>query len=173
MTAYLAEVCRLYVLFILVLAFTGKALSWRAFRRGLGELLPTWGPLAQFGAVAVMAAEALLAALLMAGQELAYGAAAAALSLFLAFSAVVAKGLIDRREVRCSCFGASGQVISRWDLLRNALLVAACAAYLALAPQAVSPPRNPDPPLVAFAGLATLVTLQLGRMFGPRRDRPG
>lgn len=167
MAAYLAEGCRLYLLFVLVLAFTGKALTWRTFRRNLGDLLPAWGSLALVGALAVMGAEALLAGLLMAGEEPAYGATAAALSLFLAFTAVVLKALVDRRQVRCSCFGAPGHVISRWDLARNALLIAACVVYLAQAPRAASAVDRYDPRLTVLAGLVTLLTLQLGRRIGP------
>jgi hypothetical protein len=132
--SYLAELCRLYILLVLVAAATGKAVALREFAATITDLFrlsPRW---AGAGAVALVGAEALVALLLLAGGEWTRGGMAAALLLFIAFTAAIFFALVQRRAIICNCFGARGHPISAWDLVRNAALIAACGAYLRLGP---------------------------------------
>ena len=104
-------------------------------------------------AIALPLAELAIAVALLPAATAAWAAVAAAL-LLAAFTAVVARTLLQGREVDCNCFGSLGPSrISRWTLARNALLLA-LAIGVAIAAQS-------DPGTSAVAWLANLDTAQL------------
>ncbi len=164
MTAtYLSEACRLYILVVLFAAAAGKARALGSFAKTLEVLvhLPTrWS---RGAAAAIAALELLVALTLVAGGTAAHQGMAAALGLFLAFTAVLLVALIQRRKVSCNCFGASDQQISAWDLVRNLLLIAACAAWLLMAPTTATLAPGAWLLLLGSAVLAFLVSTNLHR----------
>lgn len=127
---YLAEACRLYVLLVLVVAAAGKAAAIRDFEETVADLFGVAGRWARIAAFAVVAAEALVALLLLAGGDPARAGMAAALALFVLFTAAILVALIQRRQIACNCFGGRGHPISAHDLVRNGALIAACGVYL-------------------------------------------
>jgi hypothetical protein len=104
-------------------------------------------------AIALPLAELAIAAALLPAATAAWGALAAAL-LLAAFTAAVARTLLQGREVDCNCFGSLGPSrISRWILVRNVLLLV-LAGGIAIAAQS-------DPGTSAVAWLGNLDTAQL------------
>lgn len=133
-SAYTSEMCRLYVLVVLLAAAGGKAVARRDFADTIAELfhLPERG--SRVASLAVVGAEGLIALLLVAGGAWGRSAMAAAMALFAAFAAVILVALVQRRSIMCNCFGGRGHVISFYDLVRNAALIAACGFYLVHGP---------------------------------------
>jgi uncharacterized membrane protein YphA (DoxX/SURF4 family) len=119
---------RFAVAAVLGLAALAKARSFGDFRRTV-EALTYRGatPLA----AAVVAAEATLAVLLAAGV-LPTAVAAAALILFLGFSALSLWALHSGLQVHCNCFGSGDRELGKESLATSALLAAATLGYLAL-----------------------------------------
>ena len=156
MAPYLSEACRLYILIVLVAAATGKAVARRDFGDTVAELFHLPERPARAAATLVLAAEGLIALLLLAGGGLARFAIAAALAMFASFSAVILVALVQRRSITCNCFGGRGHRISLFDLGRNAALIAACGVYLGHGPAA-----QPLAPAVwlLLAGIALLAFL--------------
>jgi methylamine utilization protein MauE len=104
-------------------------------------------------AIALPLVELAIAVALLPAATVAWGALAAAL-LLAAFTAAVARALLQGREVDCNCFGSLGSNrISRWTLARNVLLLV-LAGGVAIAAQS-------DPGTSAVAWLANLDTAQL------------
>lgn len=104
-------------------------------------------------AIALPLAELAIAVTLLPAATAAWAALAAAL-LLAAFTAVVARTLLQGREVDCNCFGSLGPSrISRWTLARNAFLLV-LAGGVAIVAQS-------DPGTSAVAWLANLDTAQL------------
>ena len=104
-------------------------------------------------AIALPLAELAVAVALLPAATAAWGALAAVL-LLAAFTAAVARVLLQGREVDCNCFGSLGPSrISRWTAARNALLLV-LAGGVAIAAQN-------DPGTSAVAWLANLDTAQL------------
>lgn len=137
MTAtYISEACRLYIVLVLAASVAGKATGLEAFRETIGELFavpPGWTRAVALG---VIGAEGLIALSLLAGDDWARLGMAAALALFAVFSSVLLAALVQRRAVSCNCFGGRNHPISAFDLVRNAMLIGACGAYLLAAPAA-------------------------------------
>lgn len=131
---YVAEVCRLYVFLLLAAAVVGKARQIAVFEMAVAELLQIGPSAGRVTVYAVLAAEAVTALLLLAGGSWAYWGSIAAIVLFCLFTAVLATALAQGRAIACNCFGGSEHVISAYDLVRNAILIAACGYYLAQAP---------------------------------------
>lgn len=127
---YAAELCRIYVLLLLGAASVGKALAPAAFARSLADFLPLGPRAARAAATVVFATEAAIALLLLAGGRLASAGMAAAFLLFAAFGATIGTALARGRTVSCNCFGSGARRISRYDMVRNGILLAACAFYL-------------------------------------------
>lgn len=104
-------------------------------------------------AIALPLVELAIAVALLPAATAAWGALAAAL-LLAAFTAAVARALLQGREVACNCFGSLGSSrISRWTLARNVLLLV-LAGGVAIAAQS-------DPGTSAVTWLANLDTAQL------------
>ncbi len=152
---HLAELCRLYVLVTLIAAVAGKSFGMGLFQAAVAELLGVGRTIARGLACAVIAAEAAVAALLLAGGHWARLGAAAACLLFLAFTAIIAAALARRQAVHCNCFGGHGRRLSPLDLVRNATLIAA-AGYALLAPAAAA---TAAPALALLLGLALILFL--------------
>lgn len=148
----LVLVARLLLAAVFAVAAAGK----------LASRLRTVETLAEFGvaesirrplAIALPLAELAIAVALLPAATAAWAALAAAL-LLAAFTAAVARALLQGREVDCNCFGSLGSSrISRWTLARNLLLLA-LAGGVAIAAQG-------DPGTSAIAWLADLDTSQL------------
>jgi len=130
MTAPLSETCRLYVLVVLLVAAAGKAHALGRFAETVEALVHVPARWSRAAATAIVISELVIALALLSGGAVARPGMVAALALFLAFTAVLGAALAQRRAVRCNCFGASEHPLSVWDLARNLLLIAACAAWL-------------------------------------------
>ena len=153
---YLSEACRLWVLLVLAAAVAGKAAARQDLADTIAALFPLRDRGARVAAVLVLAVEGLSALLLLAGGAWARAGMAAALALFLAFTAVLLVALVQRKAVRCTCFGGRGHPISAWDLLRNGALIAACAVHLRQGP--LAHPLDPAAWLLLF-GTALILLL--------------
>src|SRR5262249_15316475 len=95
----------------------------RDFVRSLGR----GDGLATTTAFIVLAAELAVAALLVRSDTVRAGAVASAV-LFVLFSVVLAVALSTGARASCRCFGSlSGDRVSRWSLLRNAVLLGLAA----------------------------------------------
>ncbi|WP_163994586.1 peroxiredoxin family protein [Pyxidicoccus caerfyrddinensis] len=139
MTAtWLSEACRLYILVVLVAAAAGKARAIGSFAETLEALVHLPARWSRSAAAAIATSELLVALALVVGGAAAHLGMAAALGLFLAFTAVLLVALIQRRAVNCNCFGAGNHWISAWDLVRNLLLIAACSTWLLMGPAVVA-----------------------------------
>lgn len=136
--ADLSEACRLYILVVLLAASAGKARALGSFAGTLEVLVHLPARWSRCAAAAVAAVEFLVALMLVAGGTAAQLGMASALAMFLAFTAMLLVALIQRRTVSCNCFGASDHPISAWDLIRNLLLIAACAGWLLMEPPGVT-----------------------------------
>lgn len=165
MTAtYVSEACRLYILVVLLAAALGKAHALGSFAGTLEALLhlpARWSPSA---AAAIAALEFLVVLALATGGAAAYRGMAAALALFLAFTAVLLVAIIQRQRVSCNCFGAGDHPISAWDLVRNLLLIAACAAWFLMGPPAAALPPDAWLLLAGAAVMAFVLSTNLHRL---------
>ena len=143
---------RLLLAAVFVVAAAGK----------LASRSRTVATLAEFGvpesirrpiAIALPLAELAIAVGLLPAATAAWAAVAAAL-LLAAFTAAVARTLLQGREVDCNCFGSLGPSrISRWTMVRNVLLLV-LAGGVAIAAQS-------GPGTSAVAWLGNLDTAQL------------
>lgn len=158
---YFAELCRLYVLVTLAVAVAGKAVGFGPFRVSIAELFGLSRGIARYVAYPVIGTEALIAALLLAGGNWAWVGMASALMLFLAFTAVILVVLMQRRAVRCNCFGGRGHRISVYDLLRNGSLIAAAGCYIRCWAPAMSPEPTAFAPLLGIALILFLISAYL------------
>jgi hypothetical protein len=158
---YLSELCRFYVFATLAIAALGKSVATGPFVASTADLLGLSRRTARFVALSVIAAEAVIAILLLLGGDPARAGMAAALLLFLAFTSALAAALLQRRTVRCNCFGARGHTVSIHDLVRNSTLIAAAAGYLANRPPAVRPDAAEFALLLACALILLLVFAHL------------
>ncbi len=170
---YLAETCRLYILGVLTLAAVGKAAALPEFRQTLVDLVGVPASRTRAAALGIVAIEALIALALLAGDAWARAGMAAALVLFLGLSGVILAALVRRRAVPCNCFGLGSQVISAHDLVRNGLMIAACALYLARPPATGAVAIGAYPLLVAVAAALVLVSARLGDILGLLRRAAG
>lgn len=167
--AYLSEACRLYIAVVLFAAAAGKARALGSFGETLEALLHLPARWSRSAAAAVVTVELLVALALVAGGTAAQRGMAAALGLFLAFTAVLLVALVQRRSVSCNCFGAGGPLLSAWDLVRNLLLMAACATGLLLRPSATALAPGEWLLLLGAAVMAFLVSTNLHWIARPLR----
>lgn len=162
--AYLSEGCRLYILVVLLASAAGKARAIGNFAETLEALVRLPSRWSRKAAAAITASEFLVALALAADGTAAQLGMAAALALFLAFTAVLLVALVQRRTVSCNCFGASDHPISAWDLVRNLLLIAACAAWLLMGPPATALAPGTRLLLLGVAVIAFLISTNLHRI---------
>ena len=168
---YLAETCRLYILGVLVVSAAGKALALRDFRQTLVDLAGVPASWTRAAALGIVAVEALIALALLAGE--AWAGMAMALILFLGFAGVILAALVRRRAVRCNCFGFGGRLISAYDLVRNGLMIAACATYLIRPPAPGAIAVGAYPLLAAVAAALFLASVRLDDIVGLLRRAAG
>ncbi len=160
----LSEACRLYIVVVLFAAAAGKARSLGRFAETLEVLVHLPARWSRKAAGAIAASEFLVALALVFGGAAAHLGMVAALGLFLAFTAVLLVALIQRRAVSCNCFGAGDHLISAWDLVRNLLLIAACATWLLLGPSATALSPGTWLLLLGTAVVAFLISTNLHKV---------
>lgn len=132
MTAiFVAEILRYFIGFVLLAAVVGKLRTFAVFRDNLVSSFGMPPAASALAAPALVAAELLVAAMVM--GQLGRPGMLAALLLFGAFTAIVTYRFLQEGVVRCSCFGEAERNISALDLVRNGLVVSSIVAYLALA----------------------------------------
>lgn len=143
--------CRWAIGLTFVVSAAGKAMSVGDFREALTELGVAHGRLRRAIAPATIWAEGLVAVLVAAGGPFTDAGFALALALLAAFSVVLAAALRSKTDVTCNCFGPGERRISRYDLVRNAVLGLCCAAgeWAGL----VSSHPYPPPAVIAMLGL--------------------
>ncbi|HEX8611874.1 MAG TPA: MauE/DoxX family redox-associated membrane protein [Telluria sp.] len=129
--AYLTEIIRFFTAFLLACAAIGKLRTLAAFAHNLVESFGVQRRAAAVLAPAVVALEAVLAGLILAGGAIGRAGMAAALVLFVALTALVGYRYVVEGSVKCSCFGESERPVSSYDLLRNGLVIAAIGTCLA------------------------------------------
>lgn len=169
MASWVSEACRLYILGVLLASAAGKARALGTFAGTLEALVHLPSRWSRTAAAALTASEFLVALALLAGGVATRLGMAAALALFLAFTAVLLVALAQRRTVSCNCFGASDHPISAWDVVRNLLLIAACGAWLLLGPSTAALSPGTWLLLLGAAVLAFLLSTNLHRL---RRSGP-
>ncbi|HVG60565.1 MAG TPA: MauE/DoxX family redox-associated membrane protein [Hyalangium sp.] len=162
--AYLSEACRLYIFVVLLASAAGKARAISSFAETLETLVHLRARWSRHAAAAISASEFLVALAIIAGGTAAHRGMAAALAMFLAFSAVLLVALVQRQTVSCNCFGAGDHPISAWDLARNLLLIAACVAWLLMGPPTASLGPGAWLLLAGAAVLAFLISTNLRRI---------
>lgn len=160
----LSEACRLYILVVLLAAAAGKARALGDFAQTLEALVHLPARWSRSAAAALAALEFLVALALVAGGTAAPYGMAAALALFLAFTAVLLVALVRRQAVSCNCFGAGDHPISPWDVVRNLLLIAACGAWFLLGPPEAALPPGSWLVLCGVAVMAFLLSTNLHRL---------
>ncbi len=159
--AFCSEACRLYLLVVLLASATGKARAPGRFAGTLEVLLHLPARWSRGAAVAITATEFLVALTLVLGDAVFRPGMAAALGLFLAFSAVLLVALVQRQTVSCNCFGTDDHPISAWDLGRNLWMISASVAGLVLGPPTEAPPVAMRLLALGVAGLAFGVSTNL------------
>ncbi len=160
-----------------VLAFAvssaGKATSLAAFERAISDLRLVPKSVTQPVALAVLAAEIAVVALivlggLVPGTALLRAGFLLALGLLALFSAVLLSALARRLATACACFGATTKPVSGWDVVRNGglLLCAGAGSWSAVGPTtALRPLPLAEWGLVAIgAVIFVLIWVQLGEI---------
>jgi hypothetical protein len=163
LAAYAGEASRLYVGLVLIAAVAGKAGAIGAFRTTVAGLTDLPDRTAGAAAVGVIGAEAAtLGAVVLAPRP----GMIAASSLFLLFGAAVLVALVRGRRVACNCFGGGGQPLSALDLIRNLVLIGACALFLR-SPPAASLQAMAWLLLLGVALIACLISIHLDEIVVP------
>ena len=147
----LADTARCCVALLLLAAGVGKLRGYAAFRGNLATSFGVPPSAAAWAAPALVMAELLLSCWLLAGGT----GFPMLLSLLLlsTLTAVLVYRYFTHSVVRCSCFGEAARPVSRYDLLRNVLVVGINGSYFALAQEAALPVAT----TVLAAGLAAIV----------------
>jgi hypothetical protein len=155
-TLFVADAIRYTAGLLLACAALGKGFSLAAFRANLHDGFHL--PLRAAAALApvVVLTEATLALAILSGQDSARPALGAAFLLLLLFTLVLAHRFLQEGMIRCACFGEPERAVSSLDLLRNALMLMAIAAWLMLPPAAGAETLRP-----LSAAMAVLWTMAL------------
>lgn len=148
---------RLLVGVVFVVALAGKVTgppAFRAFVASLRAMRVVPARLAGAAAAASIAVEAVIVVLLAVPGRWAAGAGfVLAAGLLCVFAGAIALSLRRGNRAPCRCFGASATPLGRGHIVRNAGLVAVCAAGLA----AAFGTGSADPAAAVVAGGAGLV----------------
>jgi hypothetical protein len=160
-TTYLSEICRFYIVALFLFAAMGKILAFGDFEKTISDgvnIPPRFG---RHVASIVIIGESLAA--LLSSMRGEWGECGVALALFLSlvFTGFVATMLVQGRLIRCSCFGEADDRITALDLVRNGVLMTACAFFLFNAPSDNSISVVTLIPLLAMAIIALLVSVNL------------
>lgn len=124
MTATAAEIGRLWLLIALIVAAGGKSFAFTRFQGDLRASFPELGHATLPIAFVIVAAEWMLAVLVLTGGVTGQRGLLGAALLFAVLTAVIAVALAQDRTVVCRCFGAESHRLSAYDLIRNLLLIA-------------------------------------------------
>ncbi len=129
-----------------VLSSAGKATNLAAFERAVRDLRLVPPRLTKPVALAVLAAESTVVALIVLGgivpgTALLRTGFLLALGLLVLFTAVLLTALARRLGTSCACFGSTTKPVAGWDVVRNGglLLCAGAGYWSAGAPLAVLP----------------------------------
>jgi uncharacterized membrane protein YphA (DoxX/SURF4 family) len=152
---YLLFLCQAALALMFAASFYAKARDLRSFRESIAGfgILPR--ALVRPAALLFVGGELLAAILLIVGLTL--PGFALALVLLVIFSAALVSVLARKLPVACGCFGSSRQIVSGYDLARNAGFAVLGALGLALATMGVVAPS----PLEAASLTATAAVLML------------
>jgi hypothetical protein len=151
----LALTLRFAVATVLAVAASAKARDFGDFRRTVGRLIPADRVVTPISGL-VIATEAALAALLVAGVEPSAVALAAAV-LFLGFAGLSLWAVRSGLHLSCNCFGSSDRELGKDSLETSLLLVAATLAYLGLL-QAGNPSLTlGEAPVAALIGITAVL----------------
>jgi hypothetical protein len=132
---YVSEICRLYVVVLLIASAGGKSFSFFQFERTISESMNIPARLGRFIALGIVGAEYFAALTSAMGGAWAQFGMVVALLLSVLFTGFVVTMLVQDKSVRCNCFGgASNDKLSAIDVVRNAILMASCTFYLLGAP---------------------------------------
>ncbi len=153
--AFIAEVFRYFLAFLLFFAALGKYRTFARFQANLVDSLGLGRGLSAWLAPALVGLEFGLSLLIVAGIALSYQGMLAALLLFAGFTAFIGYKYVKEGIVKCGCFGASERSVSGFDLLRNLLVILCAAFYLAFAGAAALA----WPALLTAAALALILTV--------------
>jgi len=139
--SYISEICRLYVVVLLLASAAGKSFAFDEFEWTILDATHVSQSTARAIAVGIIAAEYLAALMSAIGGAFAQWGMVTALLLSVLFTAFITTMLVQGKAVRCNCFGgATTEMISRLDLVRNGVLAAFCAIYLLLGRDPVTSP---------------------------------
>lgn len=127
---YIAEIFRLFVAFLLLIAAISKLNAFSEFKNNLNESFGLTVAASTRFAPIVVAVELLLSGLLLLNTNASYLGMAASLFVFLAFTGVVSYRYVKEAIVKCSCFGEADRSVSAYDLLRNLIVIACIIFYL-------------------------------------------
>lgn len=118
--------------FVLVFAVAvyGKLTGFAAFRSAVVELSGVPDRAGRWLAALVLAGEAAVIVLMVAGGDLLYVAFALAAALLTVFTVAAIGALIRGRRVACSCLGERARPLSFPDLVRNIGLLGCAAVAL-------------------------------------------
>lgn len=122
--AFVAEICRYYLILILVIAAIQKTIYFTDFKQSLSQWFTL--PLKAVSTLAftVVLTEFTLAIGLISQQMLPIWLTGC-LILFSLFTLLMLNVLIQGRRVKCSCFGPASDRPLMWhDLLRNVVIIA-------------------------------------------------
>lgn len=157
-SVYLLLFARWFVGLTFAWSSSAKLRSFAGFEAAVFDfgLLPTrW---TRPVAAAVVAAEAAIAlAMLTRGFVLSAGFLAA-IALLVGLTTAIVTVLRRKARVACNCFGASDRVLTRYDVARNAAMVAVCTVGLACS-HALTVPVEPLAAVGVVGAAAFLVAL--------------
>ncbi len=130
----IGEIGRFYIFLILALAAFGKTKSAEQFRENLvfSFYVPEWG--SRWLAYTIIVIEWLLALGIIVGGQITYFAMAGSGMLFLVFTIIIAIALSQNRMINCNCFGSESKMLSKYDLLRNLVVLTVIILFLILKP---------------------------------------
>lgn len=126
---FIAEILRYFIGFFLLAAAIAKLRTYAGFHGALVRSFGVRAALASAIAPAVIALEALIAALVLGLSSQA--GMRASLLMFSTFCAILGYKFFTQSAVSCGCFGEQ-RVVSGLDLLRNVFVLLSIAACLAL-----------------------------------------
>lgn len=122
--AFIAEICRYYLILILVIAAIQKAVYFTDFRKSLSQWFTL--PLKTLSALAfLMVLTEFTLAIGLISQQMLPVWLTGCLILFSLFTLLMLIVLIQGRRVKCSCFGPASDRPLMWhDLIRNVIIIA-------------------------------------------------
>ena len=135
---FIADFCRFYIFIIFSVGVYGKFRSFEVFAQsvettfGFSETLKQHH-LAKYLSCLVILIEALVSVLLLFGGPITGIGMGAAAMLTTLFTVVIIRIVLQKRLVRCHCFGPSSHEITWLDLVRNKLIILVCGTYFVFA----------------------------------------